>query len=86
MAADGGGVGGEAHAFGQVHDDLVAGEEAVDLLEREVLGLRVEEVDDGNEEGVEDGEVDVRAPADAVDRDGHDFDDEEGKDPLYQTS
>lgn len=53
------------HAVIPVKQDLWTSEELVDLLERQQPGLRVEEVDEGNEEGVEDAEVDVRLPADA---------------------
>lgn len=51
------------HAVIPVKQDLWTGEELVDLLERQQSGLGVEEVDEGNEEGVEDTEVDVRLPA-----------------------
>lgn len=51
------------HAVIPVKQDLGTGEELVDLLERQQSGLGVEEVDEGNEEGVEDTEVDVRLPA-----------------------
>ncbi|TKW51850.1 hypothetical protein CTA1_1111 [Colletotrichum tanaceti] len=71
-----------AHARLPMQLHLAAREEAVDLLEAEVLGLRVEEVDEGHEEGVEDAEVDVGAPANVPDADGGDLDDEEGEDPV----
>ena len=53
----------------------------VDLFEREVSGLGVEEVDYGEEAEVEDGEVDVGLVADVADADGGDFHDEEGEYP-----
>ena len=49
--------------------------EAIDVLEGSVCGLRVEEVDDGQEGEVEDDPDDVEAPAEGLDADGSDFDD-----------
>ena len=70
------------HAVVPVKQDLGTSEELVDLLERQKSGLGVEEVDEGNEEGVKDTEVDISLPADARDGYGGDFDDEEGEDPV----
>ena len=68
------------HAGRQVHQHLFARKQQVDLLEAQVLGLGVEEVDDGHECQVEDGEVEVRAPVHAGYADGDDLDDEKGED------
>lgn len=57
-------------------------EDAVHLLERAVRRLRVEEVDTGHHEGVDDGKDDVRPPPDVVEGDGRDHDDEEVEDPV----
>jgi len=43
--------------------DETLGEYEVDFLKGALLGLRVEEVDDGEEAGVHHGEEEVRAPA-----------------------
>ena len=49
--------------------------EAIDVLESAVGGLRVEEVDDGQEGEVEDDPDDVETPAEGLDADRGDFDD-----------
>ena len=91
VAADGGLLGLEvllrARGRGGVgvpvdEDVVVLAEEAVDVLERAVGRLGVEEVDDGHEREVEDGPDDVEAPVDAGDADGRDLDDEEVDDPV----
>jgi len=58
-----------AHARLPVQQDLVAREEAVHLFERQVARLRVEEPDQRDERRVEDREVDVCSPRDALYRD-----------------
>lgn len=57
-------------------------EQLIDILQRQISGFWVEEVDEGEEEKVENAEIDVCFVADAVDADGRDFDDQEGKDPV----
>ena len=69
------------HAGLPLQQDLLAGKEPVDLLQGQVLGLWVQEVDERQEAKVEDAKVDVGAPADAGEADGGDLDDEEGEDP-----
>lgn len=71
-----------AHTWLPVKQYLITNEQLVDLLEREILGLWVEEPDQWVECGVEDGEVDIRLPFDTVDRDRRDLDYEEGEDPV----
>lgn len=62
--------------------DEALGEDDVDLLERTVRGLGVEEVDDGKEATVHDGEEEIGSPANLVDHDGRDHDDEEVEHPV----
>lgn len=57
-------------------------EDEINLLEGATGRLGVEEVDDGEEAGVDDGEEEVRAPADAADHDGRDHDDQEVEEPI----
>lgn len=73
---------GHTHSGIPPHHDLVAGEELVDLLERQPLRLGVGKVDERDEAEVENAEVDVSLPANVVDRHGRDLDDEEGEDPV----
>lgn len=54
--------------------DVALGEDDVDLLERAPRRLRVVQVDEGQEAGVDNGEKEVRAPSDARDHDGRDHD------------
>lgn len=70
-----------AHARAPVKHDLFAREQLVDLLKGELPGFGVKEVDEGQEEEVEDAEVDVGSISDVVDANGGNFDDEEGEDP-----
>ena len=70
------------HAVIPVKQHLRTSKQLVDLLEGQKSGLGVEEVDEGNEEGVEYTEVDISLPADARDGYGCDFDDEEGENPV----
>lgn len=58
------------------------GEDKIDLLERATLRLGVEEIDDGDEARVDDGEEEVGAPADVGDHDGRDHDDQEVEEPV----
>jgi hypothetical protein len=60
---------GNTHTRLPMHQDLLASEQPIDLLESEIARLGIEIVDDGDESGVEDGEVDVRAPLDVCDAD-----------------
>lgn len=62
--------------------DLFASEERIDILQGQVSGLRVEEVDERKEEEVKYAKIDVGFIADAVDADGSNFDDQEGEDPV----
>jgi hypothetical protein len=61
---------------------MAHGEDAVDVLELEPLRLRIEDEDDGDPDGVEDGEDDVGLPADVLDRGRRDLYDEEVTDPV----
>lgn len=54
---------------------MVLAEEPVHVFEGSVRGLRVEEVDDGEERCVEDDPNDIEPPAESLDTDGGDFDD-----------
>lgn len=62
--------------------NLFPSEQRIDILQRQVSGFRVEEVDEGEEEEVENAEIDISFVADAVDADRRDFDNQEGKDPV----
>lgn len=62
--------------------DIPLGEDEVDLLETAVRGLRVEEVDDGDEGGVQRREEQVRAPVDAGHHDRGDHDYGEVEEPV----
>lgn len=69
-----------AHLLG-----VALGEDDVDLLQTATCRLRVEEVDDGEEHGVEDGEEQICAPATCarvVYEHGCDHDDEEIPKPV----
>lgn len=65
-----------------MHHDLLAREQFIDCLQRKVLSLGIEEVDQRHEAKVEDREVDVCLPSDVTDRDWRDLYDEEGEDPI----
>ena len=54
---------------------MVFAEEAIDVFEGAVGGFGVEEVDGGDEGGVEDDPDDVEAPAEGLDADRGDFND-----------
>jgi hypothetical protein len=58
------------------------GEDDVDCFEGSSLGLGVEEVDDGDEERVGDGEDEEGGPADRGGHSGSDLDDEEVEQPV----
>lgn len=62
--------------------DVAFGEDAIDILEFQTLGLGIEDVDDGDPDGVEDGEDDVGLPANVLDGGRGDLDDEEVADPV----
>ena len=62
--------------------DFLLGEDAIDILELQALGLGVEDVDDGDPRRVQDGEDDIGLPADVLDRRRRDLDDEEVADPV----
>lgn len=61
---------------------LVFAEHAVDVLEFAVRGFGVEEVDDGDEGGVEDGPDDVELPLQGLDAYWGDLDDHEVEGPI----
>ena len=56
-------------------DVLVVSEETVNIFESAVRGFGVEEVDDWDERGVEDGPNDVEFPVEGLNADGGDFND-----------
>lgn len=57
-------------------------EQHINILQRQISGFRVEEVDEGEEEEVENAEINISFVADAVDADGRDFDNQEGEYPV----
>jgi hypothetical protein len=64
---------------------VTLGEDKVNLLKRAARGLRVEEVDDGEEDGVHGGEESVGSPTvgtGSVNHDGSDHDNEEIPEPV----
>jgi hypothetical protein len=61
---------------------MLPGEDAVNVLELQPLGLGVEDEDDGDPDGVENGEDDVCLPADVLDGRWRDLDNEEVADPV----
>ena len=65
-----------------VEDGTALPEDDVHLLEAAVGGFGVEEVDGGEDEGVDDGEDDVGPVADAREGDGRDHHDHEVPDPV----
>ncbi len=69
------------HASFPMQQNLLPGKEPVDLLQREVPRLRVEEVDERQETKIKDTEVDVGVPPNAGETDWRDLDDQEGEDP-----
>lgn len=58
---------------------LVSREQVVDLFKGKRSALGIEEVDQGDEAGVENGEIDVGPVADGLDRHRRDFDYQEGE-------
>ena len=54
---------------------MIFAEETINVFERAVGRFGVEEVDGGDEGGVEDNPDDVEAPAEGLDSDRSDFDD-----------
>lgn len=66
----------------RMESNFLALEEPIDLLQRQIPRLRIEEVDQWQEEGVEDGKVNIRSPADVSDAHRCNLDDEEGEDPI----
>lgn len=54
----------------------------INLLQRLARRFRVKEVNDNDSSPVEDAKDNVEFPADILDADGRDFDDEEGDEPL----
>ena len=55
-------------------DVLVVTEETVNIFQGAVRGFGVEEVDDWNERGVEDGPNNIKLPMEGLNADGGDFD------------
>jgi hypothetical protein len=80
------GIGEGRHPLGDVGRSLLllvsGGEDDVDCFEGSSLGLGVEEVDDGDEERVGDGEDEEGGPADRGGHSGSDLDDEEVEQPV----
>lgn len=70
------------HARRPVQLDPLSREEPVDLLQGQIPGLGIAEIDEREEAEVEDAEIDVRAPSDIPDADGRDLHHEEGEDPV----
>ncbi|KAJ8113151.1 hypothetical protein OPT61_g4648 [Boeremia exigua] len=62
--------------------EVALGEDEINLLERAAGSLRVQEVDDGEEDGIEDGEEQVGVGSDAVDEDGRNHDNEKVPEPV----
>ena len=56
-------------------DVLVVSEETVNIFEGAIRGFGVEEVDDWDEGGVEDGPNDIEFPLEGLNADGGDFND-----------
>lgn len=71
---------GRTHVGHLLHVTL--GENQINLLERSVFRLGVEKVNDGNEEGINDCEKEVRAPSDVANHNGGDHDNEEVEEPV----
>lgn len=61
---------------------VTLGEDDIDLLQRAVGGLGVEEPDEGDEQTVQDGEEQVGTPANVGDHDGGDHDNQEVEEPV----
>lgn len=61
---------------------VTLGEDNVDLLQTATGGLGVEEVHDGDEDGVPGSEEEVGSPADVGDHDRRDHDDSEVEEPV----
>ena len=61
---------------------IALGEDEIDLLKGATGGLRVQEVDDGEEEGVENSEEQVGVGADAIEQDGSDHHDKKVPEPV----
>lgn len=57
-------------------------EDEIDFLQGTLFGFWVEEVDDGDETGVDDGEEKISSPVDVGDHDGGDHDDKEVEEPV----
>lgn len=62
--------------------EVALGEDKVDFLQRSASRLRVEEVDDGEEARVDDGEEQVSSPTNTADHDGGHHDNEEIEQPI----
>jgi len=58
------------------------GEDQVDFLQTALLGLGIEDVNDGQEAGVDNGEEEVRTPTNVGEHNGGDHDNEEIKEPV----
>ena len=58
------------------------GKDTIDILKLQAFGFGVEDEDDGDPKGVEDGEDDVGLPTDVLDGGRGDLDDEEVADPV----
>lgn len=69
------------HASMPVHLHFATCEEFIDLLKGQISSLRIEYVDEREEQEVEYAKVHIGAPSNVADADGSDFDDQEGEDP-----
>lgn len=61
---------------------LFPSEQHIDILQRQIAGFRVEEVNERKEEEVEYAEVDVSFVTNTVDADWCNFNDQEGENPV----
>lgn len=66
---------------GHLFDEALR-EDEIDLFERALLGLRIEEIDDWKEAGVDNSEEEVGSPLDVCNHDRRDHDDEEVEEPV----
>lgn len=72
---------GGTHWWMPVKYDLISREQLIDLLKWKILGLRVEEPDEWDKKEVEDCEVDVCPPSNAIDAHWSNLNYKEGKNP-----
>lgn len=65
-----------------MQQNLLSCKQSINVLQREMSGFRVAEVDQRQEAEVEDRKVDIGPPLDVIDADWRDFHHEKGKDPV----